>query len=212
MQIKSSNRVKEFAEVNTNLREVKKMLDLVKQESLRLDSRFLEPACGDGVFLDQILNRKIKQLLKNFKKNQFEFEKFSIITVGSIYGIEIQKDNVLKTRESLFQKLLNTYQETFVDSCDQNFLKSVKFVVEKNIIHGDALLLRKPKSIEPILFSEWSLVKNKIKRREFTFNNLLNHEPYPENSLFSDLNNEVWIPKPINDYPLSDIYNLHKQK
>ena len=55
------------------------MLDLVKQETERLDSRFLEPACGDGNFLIEVLNRKLEILVKKYKKNQYEFEKNSIV-------------------------------------------------------------------------------------------------------------------------------------
>ena len=212
MQIKSTIRVKNFAEVNTNLKEVNNMLNLVNHESLRLDSRFLEPACGDGAFLKEILNRKLKQLEKNFSKNQFEFEKFSIIVAGSIYGVELLIDNVIATRNSLQDKIINTYSKLFSNRNILNYSKNIEFIFEKNIIHGDALTLTKPNSTEPIVFSEWSIVKNKVKRREFTFSNLLNYEPFAKDSLFSDIDEEVWIPSPTKEFALIDIDKLYTQK
>jgi len=212
MQIKSSTRVKNFAEVNTNKREINNMLDLVKHESLRIDSRFLEPACGDGAFLKEILTRKLKQLEKNFSKNQFEFEKFSIIATGSIYGIELLEDNVTDTRKALFEKIHDAHNKLFKESKNVIFSKNIKYIIEKNIIHGDALTLTRPNSSEPIVFSEWSIVKNKIKRRDFTFSNLLNYSPFAKDSLFSDLDDEVWIPSPSKDFPLIEIDKLYTQK
>ena len=81
-QVKSKERVTEFGEVYTSQREVNAMLDLVKQETERLDSRFLEPACGDGNFLIEVLNRKLEVLVKSCKKNQYEFEKNSVVVLG----------------------------------------------------------------------------------------------------------------------------------
>ena len=76
------------------------MLDLVKQETERLDSRFLEPACGDGNFLIKVLERKMDVLLSRYKKNKYEFEKNSVVVISSIYGIDILEDNVEETQNS----------------------------------------------------------------------------------------------------------------
>ena len=74
-QIKSKKRVADHGEVLTADREVNAMLDLVKQETERVDSRFLEPACGDGNFLAEILRRKLeaakKRAIPPRKKNHF---------------------------------------------------------------------------------------------------------------------------------------------
>jgi predicted glycosyltransferase len=93
-QIKSKERVSQHGEVYTSEREVNNMLDLVKNETERLDSRFLEPACGDGNFLINILERKMNILVSRYKKQQHEFEKYSIVVISSIYGIDILKDNI----------------------------------------------------------------------------------------------------------------------
>ena len=98
-QIKDKRRVTNFGEVLTKKREVKDMLNLVNSETTRLNSRFLEPACGDGNFLTEVLSLKLTILEKNYSKNQYEFEKFSIQVFSSIYGIDILEDNIIAARE-----------------------------------------------------------------------------------------------------------------
>jgi len=209
-QIKSKDRVDSFAEVVTNEREVNNILDLVKSETERLESRFLEPACGDGAFLIKVFERKLEILIQKFKKNKYEFEKFSIVMMGSIYGIEILKDNVEKTRKDLFEKYKENYTKSFESKINKNFIKSIEFIINKNIIHGDAVSLMQVDSNEPIVFSEWSVINNKVKRKDFTFQNLLNHEPFGEDTLFSDLGEDVWLPSPKKDYPLSSFDEVFK--
>ena len=93
-QIKSKTRVRDKGEVFTNEREVNAMLDLVKQETERIDSRFLEPACGKGAFLTEILKRKLKVVRDRYSKSQIEYERYAFLAVTSIYGIDILQDNV----------------------------------------------------------------------------------------------------------------------
>ena len=126
--MKSALRVTEFGEVNTSPREVNAMLDLVESETQRFDSRFLEPACGDGNFLVNVLTRKLKTLAKTSARNQYEFEKYSIVVVGSIYGIDILKDNTTQARERLFDTFMSVYKTNFNTSIDQDLIKSIKFI------------------------------------------------------------------------------------
>lgn len=102
-QVKSKKRVADHGEVFTAEREVNAMLDLVKQETERIDSRFLEPACGDGNFLAEILRRKLSVVKKKYKKYPSDYEKFSVLAVTSIYGVDILQDNVDACRERLFE-------------------------------------------------------------------------------------------------------------
>lgn len=74
-QIISKKRVADHGEVFTNLREINAMLDLVDNETKRIDSRFLEPACGHGNFLIEVLKRKIDVINKRYSKSQIEFER-----------------------------------------------------------------------------------------------------------------------------------------
>ena len=207
-QIKSKKRVSEHGEVYTSEREVNNMLDLVKQETERLDSRFLEPACGDGNFLIKVLERKVEILLSRHKKNQFEFEKNSVVVISSIYGIDILEDNVEETQNRLFNYFKSVYSKTFKGLENEELLLTLKYILSKNIIHGDALSLKKVDSDEPVTFCEWSLVNSSIKRRDFTFEHLLQNSPLEGQNLFSDLGEDVFIPSPMKEYPLTHYLKL----
>ena len=208
--IKSKQRVELFGEVNTSKKEVNSMLELVESETFRLDSRFLEPACGDGNFLIEVLKRKLSLLVKQYKKNQYEFEKNSIVVIGSIYAIDILEDNILLSRERLFSIFTDIYEKIFKKSINTNLLKSIKFILERNIIHGNALTLNYVNNNQPIIFSEWSMLSNKIKRRDFMFTDLIAYAPFEEGTLFSDLDEEVIIPKSIEDFKLINFDQIYK--
>ena len=209
-QVKSKKRVADFGEVNTSEREVNAMLDLVKQETERLDSRFLEPACGDGNFLIEVLNRKLEVLVKKYKKNQYEFERNSVVVVGSIYGVDILQDNAQSARDRLFDRFIEVYKKYFKEYSNDNLIKSIKFILDKNIIHGDALTLKQVDSENPVTFSEWAIINNKLKRRDFTLADLLAYSPFEKGTLFSDMGDEVHIPSPIKDYSLVKYDQAHK--
>lgn len=83
--IKSRSRVRDHGEVFTPDFIVNDMLNLVKDESENIVSTFLEPACGNGNFLIEILRRKMETINRKFRKNQIEFECQSLVAVGSIY-------------------------------------------------------------------------------------------------------------------------------
>ena len=209
-QVKSKARVADFGEVNTSEREVNAMLDLVKQETERLDSRFLEPACGDGNFLIEVLNRKLEILIKKYKRNQYEFERNSVVVVGSIYGVDILLDNAQSARDRLFNRFFEVYKKYFKKNLNDNLVKSIRFILDKNIIHGDALTLKQVDSENPVTFSEWAVINSKLKRRDFTLSDLLAYAPFEKGTLFSDLGDEVHIPAPIKDYALVKYDEAHK--
>ena len=201
-QVKSKARVSDFGEVNTSEREVNAMLDLVKQETERLDSRFLEPACGDGNFLIEVLNRKLDILVKKYKKNQYEFERNSVVVVGSIYGVDILADNAQSARDRLFYRFIKVYEKYFEEYLNDNLIKSIRFILDRNIIHADALTLKQVDNEQPVTFSEWSIVNRKLKRRDFTLSDLLAYSPFEKGTLFSDLGEVVNIPEPIKTHKL----------
>ncbi|MFW6002287.1 MAG: SAM-dependent DNA methyltransferase [archaeon] len=209
-QIRSRARVADHGEVFTALREVNNMLDLVQQETERIDSRFLEPACGGGVFLIEVLRRKLEQVVKKYKRSQNEYIKYSIIAISSIYGIDILEDNVKECRENLFNIYKEFYEITFKEPIKEKITENVRFLLSKNIIHGDALTLKTvDKNPRKIVFSEWSHVNStKIKRRDYTLAELLNNAPMEDRNLFSDIHDEVFIPKPIKEYPLVHYLNI----
>ena len=110
------DRVKKFGEVYTAEKDVNDMLDLVNNEAIRIDSRFLEPACGDGNFLIQILKRKLRIIEKKYKTSQVEYERYSVQAISSLYGIDILKDNVENCRNRLSVFLLKNYENTFKEN------------------------------------------------------------------------------------------------
>ncbi len=198
-QVISKQRVADHGEVFTNQREVNAMLDLVKQETERVDSRFLEPACGTGNFLAEILERKLRVVGKRYRRSQLENERYGVLAVSSIYGIDLLEDNVVECRRRLLAIAERHYDNLFRDE----FLRTVRFILERNIIWGDALSLKTVgDNPRPIVFSEWSPVKGSmVKRRDFEFHELLSFGDSKEKPLFSDLGEEVFFPEPVREYP-----------
>lgn len=178
-QIKSKNRVQEYGEVFTNEREVKAMCDLVKEETERIDSRFLEPACGDGNFLVEILNRKLDVVKKKYKKSPLDYEKNAVLAISSIYGVDILIDNVLACRERLFRIWEKAYKSVCKNDCNDLTRDAVKFILEKNIVCGNALTLccvdeNGKDTDKPIIFSEWAFITGSmLQRSDYTFAELL---------------------------------------
>lgn len=181
------------------------MLDMVKQETERIESRFLEPACGTGNFLAEVLTRKLGVVEQRYRKSQFDFERNAVYAVCSIYGIDILEDNVQKCRERLFNIFDRKYTGLFAGTDREDCRRTVGFILRRNIVCGDALTLKTVgENPEPIVFSEWSAVNGSmLKRRDYTFHGLLDHESMRELPLFSDLGDDVFIPTPEKVYPLT---------
>lgn len=173
-QIKSLERVRDRGEVFTNIREVNAMLDLVKLQVHNPEATFLEPACGTGNFLIAILEQKLKAIAR-YKKNQKEWEEYAIIVVGSLYGIDINSENVSECRFRLFQYIANQYSTFFAKKKhNTHFLDTIEYILTKNIIVGDALEY-KTEDNTPIIFSKWSSIGGgKIKRIDSIFDDLFN--------------------------------------
>jgi len=212
--IVSKQRVADHGEVYTRQREVNAMLDLVKQETERIDSRFLEPACGTGNFLAEILERKLRVVEKRYAKSQLEYERNAVLAVSSLYGIDILEDNVQKCRERLLGIFEQHYLRLFAGKTNDQCRESVRFILERNVIHGDALSLKTVgENPEPIIFPEWSPVNGSfLKRRDFSFHGLLEHESMKELPLFSDLGDDVFIPTPVKEYPLTHFLSIGEEQ
>ena len=204
-QVKSKKRVAEHGEVFTNEREVNAMLDLVKQETERIDSRFLEPACGNGNFLIEILRRKLEVVKARYKKSQWEYEKNGLIAVMSVYGVDIMPDNVEECIIRLFGLFEDYYKSIFKKQIKQDYLEIVKFVFSKNILCGDALSM-KANDGNPLVFAEWSFVKGSmVQRRDFMYEQLITiqEKKNKQETIFGD-----FVDKPIKTYPLTHYLNL----
>jgi hypothetical protein len=206
-QVKSKKRVADHGEVFTSEREVNAMLDLVKQETERIDSRFLEPACGTGNFLVEILNRKLKIVKDRYKKSQIEFERNAIIAISSIYGVDILQDNTIECRDRLFEIFDVIYTRLYKTDCKEDCKTSVKFLLKRNILWGDALDYTNPETKEPIVFSEWSAINGSmIKRRDYVFKFLV--EQTHQFSMFNDEGNPAAIDEPVKDFPITHFLKI----
>ena len=194
-QTKSKERVREHGEVFTAEREVKAMCDLVKDETVRIDSRFLEPACGDGNFLAEILKRKLAVVRKKYGKSPLDYEKNSLLAASSIYGVDILQDNVTACRARMFDIWNTEYTAVCKKECDDQTREAVRFILSRNIVCGNALTLKcvdeNGNDIdEPIIFSEWAFITGSmLQRSDYTFAELL-EEDNPQLSLLSGNNGE----------------------
>jgi hypothetical protein len=198
-QVKSKKRVTDHGEVFTNQREVNAMLDLVKHETERIDSRFLEPACGNGNFLAEVLRRKLAVVDSRYSKSQVEWERYSVIAVSSIYGVDILEDNAQECRDRLLGIYTEWYSKLF-KQVKNECIRSVRFLLSRNILWGDALNFTNPETKQPIVFSEWSAVNGSmLKRRDYMFKFLV--EKTHQFSLFNDEGNAAAIDEPVKDFP-----------
>ncbi len=210
-QIKSRKRVANHAEVFTHEREVNAMLNLAKQETERIDSRFLEQACGSGNFLIEILNRKLNVVKNKYKKSQYDYERYSLLAITSIYGIDILKDNVEECIQRLLEIFKKNYISLFKKKIKKEFLEIIVFILQKNIIWGDALSMKNIKGM-PIIFSEWSMPYNdmRIKRKDYVFKNIIAPSLLENFFTTSDTGEIVVLPNIIKDYPIVNYQDLKK--
>lgn len=199
-QVKSKKRVADHGEVFTNQREVNAMLDLVKDQTQRIEATFLEPACGDGNFLIEILRRKLDVIKSKYLKSRHEYDANLIKAVSSIYGVELLYDNTNQCKERLFNEIHKTYLSFFEnDDTAKQLLKSVQFILDKNIICGNALDYTTNEG-EPIVFSEWKFINDTdIKQRCFDYEVVL--DKGKQTSLFADDDSIANIPEHGKEYP-----------
>lgn len=228
-QIKSKDRVADHGEVFTAEREVKAMCDLVAQECEKIDSTFLEPACGEGNFLTEILARKLETVKRRYGKSSYDYEYNAIIALSSIYGVDIMADNAEKCRERLFAQWDEAYTKTCKKDCCEEARAAARFILDRNIICGNALSFMQVDETQqdtdkPILFAEWSFLPDGklIQRKDFRFDVLLKEnkddENYEQNySIFGEevfgdpsMDSSMWLidpitheptPRPVQEYP-----------
>ncbi|MFN2502209.1 MAG: DNA methyltransferase [Pyrinomonadaceae bacterium] len=191
-QVKSKQRVSDHGEVFTPAWMVEAMLDLVKDETERIDSRFLEPACGSGNFLVQILRRKLAAVELKYGKSKFERRHYALLGLMCIYGIELLADNIAECRANLleiFAEYLN------LDESDELY-RAAFFVLSQNLVHGDAMKMRTHDD-QSITFAEWGyLGKGKFQRRDFHLASLTQSAAFSaEGSLFANVEkHEIFTP------------------
>ena len=172
-QIKSRKRISDFGEVYTNEREVNAMLDLVKEEAEKIKSTFLEPACGNGNFLVEILRRKLSSVARIYGNTADEYRLHMIEAVSSIYGVDIQRDNIQESRKRLLDICRREYAESYAENLSNSTIKALECVMWRNIICGNTLTYLASDG-SPLVFSEWKLNKNGMfERKDFLFTDIL---------------------------------------
>jgi len=208
-QTKSKQRITDHGEVFTSEREVNAMLDLVKQETERIESRFLEPACGDGNFLAEILRRKLNIVKARYRKCPADYEKYAVLAITSIYGVDKLQDNVDDCRKRIFTIFDKEYTANCKKNANDECREAVRYILLHNILCGDVLTMKMLDG-EPIIFAEWSMVTGDLlKRRDFRLDQILEgHTPNMQIDLFSskagweyDEESQAFIPLPIKEFP-----------
>ena len=190
--VKSKQRVADHGEVYTPAWMVEAMLDLVKDETERIDSRFLEPACGSGNFLVPILRRKLAAVEVKYGKSDFERRHYALLALMCIYGIELLPDNIAECRANVLE-ILTEYLH--LDASD-DLHRAASWVLSQNLVHGDALTMCTHDG-QPITFAEWGyLGKGKFQRRDFRLDMLTGASAYSqEGDLFANLGkHEIFTP------------------
>ena len=208
--VKSKQRVADHGEVFTPPWMVEAMLDLVMDETERIDARFLEPACGSGNFIVQILRRKLVAVEFKYGKSDFERRHYALYGLMCIYGIELLADNIAECRANVlevFAEYLQLYER-------DELYRAATHVLRHNLVHGDALTMRDHNG-QAITFAEWGyLGKGKYQRRDFRFDTLTGSSKFrEEGSLFADLGkHEIFVP--IKTHPpmtVRELAALHEE-
>jgi hypothetical protein len=190
--IKSKKRVADHGEVFTPSWLVENMLDLVKGETERIDSRFLEPACGSGNFLVPVLKRKLAAVEAKYSKSDFEKRQYALLAVMCAYGIELLVDNITECRANMLEVFAEYLNLTETDE----LYRAASYVLSQNLVHGDALTMLTDDK-QPITFAEWGyLGQGKFQRRDFRFEVLTQMSSFTrEGSLFAHLGkHEIFTP------------------
>ncbi|MGC2463229.1 MAG: DNA methyltransferase [Steroidobacteraceae bacterium] len=190
--IKSKKRVADHGEVFTPPWMIEAMLDLVKGETERIDSRFLEPACGSGNFLVPVLQRKLGAVEIKFGKSEFERRHYALLALMCTYGIELLADNIAECRAKMLEPLAEYLN---IDESDDLY-RAASYVLSQNLVHGDALTMRTHDG-QAISFAEWGYIgKGKFQRRDFRFDVLTGSSAFSaEGSLFARLGkHEIFTP------------------
>lgn len=203
--VKSKQRVANRGEVFTPAWMVEAMLDLVKDEAERIDSRLLEPACGSGNFLVQVLRRKLAAVELKYGRVDFERRHFALLALMCIYGIELLPDNITECRANLldiFAEYMN------LDAADELY-RAAAHVLTLNLVYGDALTMKDSEEAS-ITFAEWGyLDKGKFQRRDFRFDVLTPSSTFSaEGSLFTQLGKHEIIFTPTRTWPPMSVNDL----
>lgn len=210
--VTSRQRVVDHGEVFTPPGLVRAMLDLVAHECDRVDARFLEPACGDGNFLAEVLRRRLAAVTARHGRSQLGWEPNALLGLACLYGVELLHDNVQRCRDRLAETFADAYRASFGDHCRPACVAAARFVAGQNVLFGDALTMaERDHDARPLVFTEWSLLPlGLFKRRRFEYRQLAPPTRADGGGLFagtapapraSDDGRTVFLPTPVGDLP-----------
>lgn len=203
--IRSKQRVADHGEVFTPAWMVNDMLDLVHAETERIDARFLEPACGSGNFLVEVLRRKLAAVEARFGKSDFERRHYALLGLMCIYGVELLADNVRECRDNMLEELARYLGVEKLDEA----VAAGAHVLTHNIVHGDALTMLTGQGT-PIVFAEWGyLGKGRFQRRDFRLDTLVQMSCFGDDTLFGNAGkHEVFTPvRSYEPFSIRDLAN-----
>ena len=205
--IRSKQRVADHGEVFTPDWMVEAMLDLVKDETERIDSRFLEPACGSGNFLVRILKRKLAAVELKYGKNEFEKRHYALLGLMCTYGIELLTDNIAECKGNMLEVFAEYLQMEETD----DLYHAASHVLAQNLVHGDALTMLTHEG-QPMTFAEWGyLGKGRFQRRDFRLDVLTQASAWKnESELFATAERHD-IFSPVKSYPPMTVSELAAQ-
>lgn len=211
--VKSKQRVADHGEVFTPAWMVEAMLDLVKGETERIDSRFLEPACGSGNFLVPVLKRKLAAVELKYGRSDFDKRHYALFGLMCSYGIELLPDNIVECRENL----LAIFVEYLALDMSDDLYRAASYVLSQNIVHGDALTMLDSRK-QSITFPEWGyLGKGRFQRRDFRFDVLTHSSAFAaKDSLWADIGKgEIFTPAktwpPTTTQELAELNSSNKE-
>ena len=183
---------------------VEAMLNLVKDESERIGARFLEPACGRGADLGQVLRRKLAKVDLKYGQSESDRRHFALLALMCVYGIEQRPDRVVECRT----RLLQVFADHLRLAASDELGRAAFGVLTLNIVHGDALQMCMHPS-PGITFAEWRyLGGGKFQRRDFHFNDLVGSSAFEAESSLSDEEPGDEIFAPVRTYPPMTVSEL----
>lgn len=201
--VKSKQRVADHGEVFTPAWMVDAMLDLVKGETERINSRFLEPACGSGNFLVPVLKRKLAVVQLKYGKSNFEKQQYALLALMCIYGVELLKDNVAECRANMLEIIADYLKLKEPD----DLYRAASYVLSQNIVHGNALTMR-TQDEQPISFPEWGYLRGRFQRRDFSFDIMTRRSDFDTKDprYTNPGKNEIF--QPVKTYPLMTVAEI----
>jgi hypothetical protein len=208
-EIVSRKRVVDHGEVFTKQREILAMMANVPSIG-HIETRVLEPACGNGNFLFEILKKKLRVVATQYKKDQYEYQQHLIAAVAGVYGIDLLPDNVIACRTRLLLLCEEEHKRAVNKVLPVRHRSVIEYLLNKNIIRGDALTMKYVgRSKKPIVFSEWMFVSGgKVKRRDYELANLMSETGKNQAQHLSDMREAQTIPRPLATYPLRHFLDL----